>query len=583
MSFDDEKPHTVEKRVEKVGRIIEVEITSSPLFGPDGSVIAVIESVRDIAGRKRTEEALIERSRHLSLGSEIGMILTKDFTTAEMLQRCTDSLVRHLDILFARIWIIDDSGTMLELQASSGRYTHKDGLHSRIPVGKFKIGTIASEGMPHFTNTVKDDSLITDQDWVRREKIASFAGYPLIIENMVIGVMAMFSLKPFSEETFEKLGSIASEIALGIKRKQAERDLSNQMEMVSNAQQEWMLTFDAIKDIIYIIDNDSTIIRANKAFSEFVGRAPDEVIGMKCYDVFDNSLHHDTCCPISLCGDNGKAFSAELNDQKSNRLFSLSAYPFINSSGKTIGVISVAKDITDDRNREMKLIMSERLAALGEMGASLAHEINNPLASISGCAESLLRRINDNNIDAGIFSRYLGIIESEVSRCNNITRSMLSFVRRESILLNELNVNELIEKALELLTMQERMQNVSARKNFDIDIPKVRCNEEDLRQVLMIVLSNSLDAMNDSGTIFIETSSIDGKIAINVSDTGPGLPDSTINKVFEPFYTTKAASGGTGLGLAIAKKLLNNNNGSIEAISAPGKGAKFRILIPAAL
>ena len=189
---------------------------------------------RDITERKRAEEAQAERTRMAALGADIGVALTQGDSLRDMLRRCTETLVRHLDAAFARVWTINEADTVLELQASSGIYTHLDGPHSRVPIGKFKIGLIAGERRPHLTNSVIGDLRVSDQEWAQSEGMVAFAGYPLIVEDRLVGVVAMFARHALTELAVEALASISNGIALGIERKHAEEELlraRDEMEM----------------------------------------------------------------------------------------------------------------------------------------------------------------------------------------------------------------------------------------------------------------------------------------------------------------------------------------------------------------
>jgi signal transduction histidine kinase/CheY-like chemotaxis protein len=186
----------------------------------------------DITQLKRTEEELraaeeeaAERARMAEMGRDVGIALSQGNTLLEILQLCTESLVRHLDASFARIWTFDPEKNVLVLQASAGLYTHLDGPHSRISIGQFKIGLIAQERQPHLTNDVQNDPRISDRDWARREGMVAFAGYPLLIEDRLMGVLAMFARKMLSPAVLQVLRSVADGIALGIERKRQETEL----------------------------------------------------------------------------------------------------------------------------------------------------------------------------------------------------------------------------------------------------------------------------------------------------------------------------------------------------------------------
>src|SRR5438105_8556730 len=186
--------------------------------------------------RRRAQTALLERARVAELTSDVGIALTRGAGLRETLQLCVEAVVRHLDVAFARIWTLDDAPSTLELQAGAGMYTHIDGPHSRVPLGQFKIGVIAQERRPHVTNQVAGDPQVHDQEWARREGMVAFAGYPLVVQERVLGVMAMFARHPLSEFVPKALTSVASALAVGIERKRAEEALRQSEERLRQAQ-----------------------------------------------------------------------------------------------------------------------------------------------------------------------------------------------------------------------------------------------------------------------------------------------------------------------------------------------------------
>src|SRR5437899_12142983 len=202
-------------------------------------VPAVERQLRD-AGvrreRRRAQTGLLERARLAELTSDVGSALTQAGSLRDTLQRCAEALVRHLDVAFARIWTLDEATSTLELQASAGMDTHIDGPHSRVPLGQFTIGRIAQERRPHLTNHVVNDPQVHDQEWARREGMVSFAGYPLIVQERVLGVMAMFARHQLSEFVPKALDSVASALAVGIERKRGEEALRQSEERLRQAQ-----------------------------------------------------------------------------------------------------------------------------------------------------------------------------------------------------------------------------------------------------------------------------------------------------------------------------------------------------------
>jgi signal transduction histidine kinase len=182
--------------------------------------------VPDVASyRNAMDEDASRRHREATLRAEINRLLVRPDSTRRLLQACTDAIVNNLNVVFARIWTLERGQRILELQASSGLYTGLHGKYSRIPVGQLKIGLIAETRVPYLTNTVLGDPRIRDQEWVKREDIVAFAGYPLLVDNRVIGVIAVFAHLPIGSETLETLGSIAGIVAQGIERQRSQKEL----------------------------------------------------------------------------------------------------------------------------------------------------------------------------------------------------------------------------------------------------------------------------------------------------------------------------------------------------------------------
>jgi PAS domain S-box-containing protein len=209
--------------VKKDGGVIHVESYSVAVLDASGRAAGMRGVTMDVSARKRFEEELARRVRQAALGADVGGALAEGgVSLREALQRCCEAVVRHLDAAFARVWTLERGADVLELQASAGMYTHTNGAHGRVPVGRFKIGLIAAERRPHLTNEVVGDPRVGDQEWAEREGMVAFAGYPLLVEDRLVGVLAMFARAPLPDDTLEALSSVSNVIAQGIERKRAE-------------------------------------------------------------------------------------------------------------------------------------------------------------------------------------------------------------------------------------------------------------------------------------------------------------------------------------------------------------------------
>jgi two-component system NtrC family sensor kinase len=357
-------------------------------------------------------------------------------------------------------------------------------------------------------------------------------------------------------------------------------ELKNTLSKVSRSQEMWQDTFDAIGDLISIHDSNFNILKVNRSFADYFGIHPRDAIGKKCYEFFHAENPDLPDCPHRITLNERRPATAEQYNPKTSRIFRVSTFPFTIPESETGGSIHIARDITDEKDKETRLIMSERLAALGQMASGVAHEINNPLAAILGCAEGLLARIGKGQFDKELFENYLKIIEEEISRCKSITTSMLSFVRKTTYEKKAIDVREEIERTLEIIGFQGRLKNVKLIKNYSPDVPLIYGNPGELRQALIAIVTNALDAMRDEGVLTVDTGKEGEKVFLKISDSGPGIPREIVDKIFDPFFTTKSESGGTGLGLSIANKIINNHNGSIKVSSAMGVGTTFTIFLP---
>jgi two-component system NtrC family sensor kinase len=254
--------------------------------------------------------------------------------------------------------------------------------------------------------------------------------------------------------------------------------------------------------------------------------------------------------------------------------------------GPVTHVITIGEDITDWKAALDRTAQSEKLAALGQLAAGVMHEINNPLATIAACAESMSLQ-QELGATAAPPTELLRIIDLEVQRCKKIVNGLLDFSRPKPAQREAFDLDEVVRQGMFLLQHHPRFKRVKLVTELEgSGRMRVHGDADQLVQVLIALAMNALDATPEGGRVFIRTTAErdeHGRMSaqLEVEDEGPGIPRALQAKVFEPFFTTKPVGQGTGLGLAICYGIVSDHGGQMELISTEGAGARFRVTLPA--
>jgi signal transduction histidine kinase len=335
---------------------------------------------------------------------------------------------------------------------------------------------------------------------------------------------------------------------------------------------------------VFVLDADLRVVRANRegartlACEAATGRPLDELLpplaaGLRTFvtaarerravDVVEHELHAG-----------GEA-----------KLLRFTAAP-LDAEGEGGGhVVLLVEDVTRAKHLERQMLLTERLTTAGRLAAGVAHELNNPLATIAGCAESLAARLKENLLagrpELADFPGYLALIEEEAFRCKEITGSLLQFVREPGHRRAPTDVNALVHKTIELLSHQSRFVDSRFVTELDSELPQLVINEGQFRQVFLGLASNALEAMEGRGRLTIRTRRVRTDVHVEFADEGPGMSADVLTRIFDPFFTTKPPGQGTGLGLAIAQSIVADHGGRIEVDSRVATGTVFRVVLPA--
>jgi signal transduction histidine kinase len=269
---------------------------------------------------------------------------------------------------------------------------------------------------------------------------------------------------------------------------------------------------------------------------------------------------------------------------------------FLTAIGNQIGVAvdnanlyeNIKSAYEDLKNAQEQIVQTEKLASLGKLAATIAHEINNPLAAVLTYIRLMIKLIDLNRFSPERLediSRYLATMESETERCGEIVKNLLAFSRQSKITMKRISIVDIIDKSLALIAHDLEIKGIQLKKNIDPHLPKVQCDFQQIQQALLNLMYNASDAMLDGGTLTVtanKKAETERFLEVAVSDTGCGITGEDKEKIFDPFFTTKEEGKGVGLGLSVVYGIITRHNGTIEVESEPGKGSTFKIRLPIA-
>jgi PAS domain S-box-containing protein len=364
-------------------------------------------------------------------------------------------------------------------------------------------------------------------------------------------------------------------------------ELKNSNQELEKKRKEIQALLDGITDLMVVLSEDLKIQSVNHVFNEWF---PDtDPIGKYCYEFFNEGNSPCEDCPVLKALDCQEITKDLRISKKGGKLrhYELIASPLKTSITGERNVLLFKRDVTLEKEYQAQFYQAEKMATVGILAAGVAHEINNPLTAISGFAEGLRRRlgrirgqVDDDMYDD--FEEYTDTIIKECLRCRDIVRSLLTFSRPVASSLQPVDLNHCIEDTLFILKHHFKEQHkITVTTDLHADLPMIKGDESQLKQVIINLLTNALDATDEGGTIRIKTfPEEDGGAGLIVEDSGCGIPQDLQDRLFEPFFTTKPAGKGIGIGLSTCYSIVKNHNGEISVSSEEGKGSSFCVRIP---
>lgn len=346
---------------------------------------------------------------------------------------------------------------------------------------------------------------------------------------------------------------------------------------------------DALPVSLYVVDRDFRIVTWNRHREIGVQGIPrDAALGRNVFNVlarYPEGRVREEFERAFRTGNIERIEQQTAAEDGSTQHWMVSKVPMRDAeSNQVTHVITVGEDITARVEAIHAVGRAEKLAAVGRLAAGVVHEINNPLATIAACAEALEQRVTDGEFEVSDASddlkEYLGLIKSEAFRCKSITTGLLDFSRLRTGDRHPLDIGEILKSSANLITHQKRGEKISIKIEADHDLPLVNADGGQLQQAIIALGTNAIDAMPSGGILTLRATGQHNRIAIEVEDSGVGIPPENLSKVFEPFFTTKEVGEGTGLGLAVCYGIITDHGGRLSVRSNVGKGTTFTMLLP---
>jgi PAS domain S-box-containing protein len=420
-----------------------------------------------------------------------------------------------------------------------------------------------------------------DREVLEAEDLAYFL--PLDVKGDIIGVLALgrrLTGDFLSSDDLKVLQPLAAHLALAVDNALLYREVQRRAAELERLKEYSENIVESITAGVMVLDTKGAVLSWNRSLSDLYGIEPDEAVGRSVEALFPAGFRKvlDEAREQVLRGlqPMTSAYRIPLRTRADEeRVVTLAVAPLLGEDGNE-GMVVIVDDVTERTEMESQLRQAEKLTSVGLLAAGVAHEVNTPLAGISGYVQMLQRKLPETDPRRAILEK----IEKQTFRASQIVNSLLNFSRQETGKFRPVDLNSVVDETLSLAEIQLSKRQIEVRTELDDDVPVVG-DPIKLQQVLMNLLLNARDAMPNGGSVRISTVRQNGNAVLQVQDTGVGIDSEAIDKVYDPFFTTKGIGKGTGLGLSVSYGIIQEHRGSISVDSTPGSGTVFRISLPA--
>jgi len=618
-TYRDGRGHwNIENVTMKDGRVANMLVKAIPVKNERGEIVYVIERATDITKRQHLQENIDKLVGNLDemLANRLEDLQKSEEKYRTIFERSRDAIIltnpsgRIVEVNQAGVHILGckTQKEVLALESIEGLFGNREfaKFHKKVSqegfVEEFETRILGKNGR-------RFDALITSN--VTVDVTGKITGYVLIIRDITKRKFAQYQIEQRNIR-LDILNAISKTVSSSLNiDKMLSGAINNILEL---------LEFDSVR--IYLLDDKKEILNLvthkglstkliNKPFMKC--RKPGNgLLGQTVLDgetrVVDNLLRAEAPYVDSIIEEGlrssayiplitkGEAAGVMCVSSRTPFMFYHEYVEFLAAVGNQIGVAvdnanlyeNIKKAYQELKSAQEQIVQTEKLASLGKLAATIAHEINNPLAAVLTYIRLMIKLKDRNRFSPERLkdiSRYLAIMESETARCGEIVKNLLAFSRQSKITIKSSSIIDIIDRALVLIAHDLEIKGIQLRKNIEPDLPEVQCDFQQIQQALLNLMYNASDAMLDGGTLTVTANRKAGTerfLEVMVSDTGCGITGEDKEKIFDPFFTTKEEGKGVGLGLSVVYGIITRHNGTIEVESEPGKGNTFKISLPLA-
>jgi two-component system, NtrC family, sensor kinase len=509
----------------------------------------------------RLQAKVTARNQELYTLNTIAELITQSVNLADILPKVLQQTLEVIPARGAGCYLYRHEPQVLELQYQC----NAPGLPSRLtPDSLSALG----QGTD-FTVSMGEAACGYMSFYNGQEEEIDGLNIPLCCRDRVLGVITFVGVdyKEINAEAQELLFSIGRQIGITIESLQNLTKLLRSKELLQTV-------FDGITDLVALLDGDCRIKMVNQAFLNRCGRRFSDVLNQYCRDL------PGAPCPFAECGDlKHSGLQQAVTREKelaSGEIFEVHFYPIFGENGELQNIVCYGKDITAQKRLALQTQQTEKMAAIGQLAAGVAHEINNPLGVIL-CYADLLQQSHGERPEE---LSDLQTIEKHALNCKRIVADLLNFARSRDQVRSLASVNQVIEETVNLVAAQFRKQQIEIEAVLDPELPLLEVDVARLKQVFLNLFMNAAQAITGGGRIRISSRLQENRMAIVVEDNGCGIPPDQLDRIFDPFFTTKGPGKGTGLGLSVSYGIIRDHGGEIQAESTPGEWTRLTVFLP---